>query len=56
MICSSISRGNGNRNYKPYQRENFRVEKMEGMIDVKLKYGEVEEPKSTVRLDAMPWL
>ena len=29
---------------------------MEGVIDVKLKYGEVEEPKSTVRLDAMSWL
>ena len=56
MICSSKSRGNANRNYKPYQRENFRVEKMEGVIDVKLKYGEVEEPKSMVRLDAMPWL
>lgn len=56
MICSNKSRGNGNRNYQPYQRENFRVEKMEGVIDVKLKYGQVEEPKSTVRLDAMPWL
>lgn len=56
MICPSKSRGNGNRNYKPYQRENFRVEKMEGVIDVKLKYGEMEEPKSTVKLDAMSWL
>lgn len=29
---------------------------MEGVIDVKLKFGEVEEPKSRIRLDAMPWL
>ena len=29
---------------------------MEGVVDDKHKYGEVEEPKSMVRLDAMPWL